>query len=171
MSSSTGEIEHERRVAALREFLEQTRPVFIQVWADDDDGGIGFAAALAHDVIAAVTISRFRHGQVLVSYGIARDLPREFERIVWVCNWHNRVTTPYPVYLDHADTGWDVLMTLVLPTQLLSQVPRVVEQWTLDESLVTVVRDVREQLAEAGVVGAAYTWHRNDAERLVRRTM
>jgi len=133
--------------------------------------GGGFALAFAPDLIVALAVGDYLGPLFSISYGVAKDLPRDRARILDLCNRHNQNMTAYPVHLHDAEIGWDILLTLTYPIALFENEPGFVTGWALNAGHATTVASVRESLVEAEVSFRPYEWNADDAQRLLTRTL
>ncbi len=106
---------------------------------------------------------------VLISTGILRDLERDPLPILRLCNERNHANPAYCFFLHDAEAGWDVILQLSYPLQLLIDVPPFLEASL--EPTVRTASEARNDFAGLGLGGESYQWNEQDRERLLMRSM
>lgn len=133
--------------------------------------GRGHAFAFAEDVVGVVSVLLHGGPQFTVAYGVLADLPRDRVGILEQCNLHNQGNYAYPVHLHDADKGWDVVLAMSFPIQLLVDLPEFIRGWAVTPQMVELLGEVRSAFRAAGLGGRPYRWGEADATSLLLRTL
>lgn len=134
-------------------------------------GSSGLTLAFAPNVIAVVTVPMFVGAQFSITYGIGKDLPQHRLEILDICNRHTQGLTAYPIHLHDADAGWDILLTLTYPIQLLLDQPSFITGFALNSGFVGIVAAIRGKFAKAGIPVTPYENNSEDQHRLQLRSL
>lgn len=131
--------------------------------------GVGFGVAFSGGTYSVVSVGAGGNESIVqLSVGVLKDLQKHRLEILDECNSLTRDNTAYPYFLHDADAGWDVLLQVRLPVQLVesgsSYFAALVEQLP---QYVVPARNKLQQLA----AGSPYEWTADDTSRLLIRSL
>ena len=135
----------------------------------DSPIGVGIGVSFGESGFEVISVIGPPSDQsVKLTAGIARDVPQDRLQILDLCNRHTQGLSQFPIYLHDAQAGWDVLMQVDFPVQLLEDVPPFF--LNVVQSLPPIAAQAREPFVEGGCAGMPYEWTEADTTRLMLRS-
>jgi hypothetical protein len=134
--------------------------------------GVGIAFAETDYVAASISAGGAEDTLYLTSgvlKGVAGDQPADRLQIFQRCNHLTKSNSACPVFLHCADGWCDVLIQQSLVIDWVLADLRAL-RWFV-ERLPAMARAARQEFAEAGAGGRAYTWNEDDLGRLLIRSL
>lgn len=116
------------------------------------------------DAHLVVTVVEGQHHNAFLTCGILRDTNRDRGALLEVANSRTWSNPAYPVFLHDAEAGWDLLMQVSYPIQLLLDVPPFFIG--LLRRMPAEANQARQHACDSGIAGHPYLWGTDNLARL-----
>ncbi len=132
--------------------------------------GTGFGVAFGEtDYVVVAVAGGGSEGNAYITSGVFRDINDDRLAALEACNERVSSNPACPFFLHDADAGWDILLQLSYPVQLLLDLPHFFG--ALLRGTPQEVERARPDFATKGVYGTPYRWCEEDAQRLLMRSL
>lgn len=154
-------------LARVTDLLDRLELRYVQL--PDSPMGVGVGLSFGEGGFEVISvIGPPSDSSVKLTAGVARDVPQDRLQILDLCNLHTQGLSQFPIYLHDAQLGWDVLMQVDFPVQLLEDVPPFF--LNVVHSLPGIASEARQAFVDAGCAGEPYEWNEPDTTRLMLRS-
>jgi len=135
----------------------------------DAPAGLGVAVSFEESGFEVISVLGPPNDlNVSLTVGIAKDVPQDRLALLDFCNSHTKAWSAFPVYLHDAPDGWDVVLQVNYPVQVLVDIPPFF--MSMLQGVLDVGNHVRRSFVDAGLGGQPYEWGPDDTLRLLHRS-
>lgn len=133
--------------------------------------GVGVGIAWSEfDFVVLSVLGGGSENQLMITSGVLRDIKQDRLAVLDACNRRNQNNTAYPFYLHDAEVGWDILVQLTFPIELLLDAPPFfAASMTNLPQVAQMARD--DFVAKWSLGGEPYRWNDDDVKRLLIRSL